>query len=32
MIFGGLLIAGYVYFRLTHDEAAASRDSELVRA
>ena len=32
MIFGGLLIAGYVYFRLTHDETAASRDSELVRA
>ncbi|SIQ22533.1 ethanolamine:proton symporter, EAT family [Aeromonas sp. RU39B] len=32
MIFGGLMLVGYAYFRLTHDSSIAQRDSELVRA
>ncbi len=32
MIFGGLMLAGYGYFRLTHDESAAASDVELAKA
>ncbi|MGU5713824.1 ethanolamine permease [Aeromonas taiwanensis] len=32
LIFGGLMLAGYAYFRLTHDEALAASDGELVKA
>jgi ethanolamine permease len=32
MIFGGLMLVGYAYFRLTHDSSIAQTDSELVRA
>ena len=32
MIFGGLMLAGYAYFRLTHDAEATASDSELVKA
>ena len=32
MIFGGLMLAGFGYFRLTHDESAAASDAELVKA
>ncbi|MGY3870629.1 ethanolamine permease [Aeromonas crassostreae] len=32
LIFGALMLAGYAYFRLTHDEGIAARDGELVKA
>ena len=32
MIFSSLMLAGYVYFRLTHDAAASAADGELVKA
>lgn len=32
LIFGALMLAGYAYFRLTHDEGIAASDGELVRA
>ena len=32
LIFGALMLAGYAYFRLTHDEGIAASDGELVKA
>ncbi|CAJ1794822.1 ethanolamine permease [Aeromonas salmonicida] len=32
LIFGALMLAGYAYFRLTHDEGIATSDGELVKA
>ncbi len=32
LIFGGLMLAGFIYFRLTHDAEATAADSELVGA
>lgn len=32
LIFGALMLAGYAYFRLTHDEGIAASDAELVKA
>ena len=32
LIFGALMLAGYAYFRLTHDEGVAASDGELVKA
>ncbi|MGY3914560.1 ethanolamine permease [Aeromonas australiensis] len=31
LIFGALMLAGYAYFRLTHDEGIAASDGELVK-
>ena len=32
LIFGGLMLVGFVYFRLTHDAEITAADGELVRA
>ncbi|WP_219590407.1 ethanolamine permease [Aeromonas salmonicida] len=32
LIFGALMLAGYAYFRLTHDEGIAASDGELIKA
>ena len=32
LIFGGLMLLGYGYFRLTHDVSITESDSELARA
>jgi ethanolamine permease len=31
LIFGGLMLVGYAYFRFTHDAEISSADGELVK-